>query len=197
MMSRVKIVREGYKRRGGRTRDVQISVDNERRVSASLAKECRFQSPSVKLIWDPVMVKEASGSGMGNGLFAVKMIKKQCEVIRYTGVIYSDKKIQDELQESYRNEGIVGDYMIETEKYLIDATKQGSDARFANHSCNPNCEFVEDNNDSKIVHLLTLKDVNKGEEITVNYKISTDKNDLVPCRCTEPDCRGIKNEPDD
>lgn len=195
MTSRVKIFKGGYIRKGGRTQRIKICVDNQWKVKSSLARECKFQNPSDELNWAPVMVKEALGVAERNGLVAVTSLKKGCNITRCTGVIYKDKKIQDTLQEKYRNEGIVGDYMIETEKVLIDATMEGSDAKFANHSCNPNCELVEDHSDPEIVHIVALRKIEKGEEITVNYCIRTDKDDLVPCRCRSKNCRRIKNEP--
>lgn len=192
VLSRVKIFRDGYIRKGGRTQRIKIVIDEQCKIKTSLSLECRYENPSDEQSSVLVMVKESLGVGMGKGLFAITPLKKGTKIIRYTGALYRDKSIQDSLRENYRNEGIVGDYMIETKEFLIDATKEGSDAKFAKHSCDANSRFVEDDRNSKIVHIVAMRNIMEGEEITVEYSIKTDKNDLVPCRFNSKNCRGIK-----
>lgn len=70
--------------------------------------------------------------------------------------------------------------------------------RFLNHSCRPNCEFVEweiQNEDEgaeveKIYELWVhaLRDIQKGEELTIDY--AWDWQSAIPCQCGAPDCRG-------
>jgi SET domain-containing protein len=62
-------------------------------------------------------------------------------------------------------------------------------AQYANHSCNPNCEFNEDANQN--IWLKTIKPILKGEEITVNYKWDFDINNLNQCRCGDKQCNGF------
>lgn len=53
---------------------------------------------------------------------------------------------------------------------LIDATRKGNDARFINHSCEPNCQAeywtVEG---QECVGIFTVQTIKTGEEITYDY----------------------------
>ena len=53
---------------------------------------------------------------------------------------------------------------------LIDATRKGNDARFINHSCEPNCQAeywtVEGR---ECVGIFTIQTIKVGEEITYDY----------------------------
>ncbi len=67
--------------------------------------------------------------------------------------------------------------------------------RFVNHSCDPNCEFdylersgpaAEERH--KTVLLFALRDIQKGEELTIDYNWTAE--DAIPCRCQAVSCRG-------
>ena len=67
--------------------------------------------------------------------------------------------------------------------------------RFVNHSCEPNCEFdylefgdSPSDEQRKRVFLFALRDINRGEELTIDYNWTA--ADAVPCRCQSPTCRG-------
>ncbi|OWZ20357.1 hypothetical protein PHMEG_0005229 [Phytophthora megakarya] len=49
----------------------------------------------------------------------------------------------------------------------------GTMARFVNHSCTPNTQFVEKRH-NKEVHVMaqTTREINPGEEVTVNYQVT-------------------------
>ena len=49
---------------------------------------------------------------------------------------------------------------------MIDAAVGGNDARFINHSCDPNCDAVVD--DDRI-WIETIRDVQPGEELAYDY----------------------------
>lgn len=63
-----------------------------------------------------------------------------------------------------------------------------SDARFVNHSCNPNCAV----NDKK--EIITAKPVKQNEELTIGYDIGTGEWDPkwnFECFCKSENCRKI------
>lgn len=70
--------------------------------------------------------------------------------------MYRDQCIQNSFQKRYQKEGIVGDYMIKSKVFLIDAAKEDSDTKFANHSCDANTMFVEDDINSEVVHIVAM-----------------------------------------
>jgi hypothetical protein len=66
-----------------------------------------------------------------------------------------------------------------------------SDARFINHSCDPNCIV---NNDNEVI---TIRTVTKGKELTVSYDAGTgewDPDGDFSCLCQSEICRGLINK---
>ena len=79
---------------------------------------------------------------------------------------------------------------------MLDAMPMGSIARFANHSCNPNCQMQKwmVMGEPRIC-LVSAKAMKAGDEVTYNYGYHNDGFDSVRmkrqvCRCGEPNCCG-------
>ena len=76
---------------------------------------------------------------------------------------------------------------------MIDAGVDGNDARFINHSCDPNCETVIEGGR---VFIEALRTIQPGEELGYEYGLtweSTDDPDELAsyaCRCGAAKCRG-------
>ena len=81
----------------------------------------------------------------------------------------------------------------ERERWRIDATRAGSLARLANHSCEPNAraERVRRDGASRVC-LFAMREIAPGEEITYDYEL--DASEALPCRCGSRRCRGFINE---
>lgn len=71
--------------------------------------------------------------------------------------------------------------------------------RFLNHSCAPNCQFIEwqiddDSTSSESCGALVelwvhaLRDIEPNEELTIDY--GWDWQSAIPCKCGAPNCRG-------
>ena len=75
---------------------------------------------------------------------------------------------------------------------FIDATKKGAIARFANHSCDPNC-YVDKwiVGDKLRIGIFALRPVRAGEELVFNYNVDRYGADPQPCYCGEPNCAGF------
>ena len=77
---------------------------------------------------------------------------------------------------------------------MLDARPCGSVARFANHSCEPNCELQKWNvMGERRICLVSLRPLKAGEEMTYNYQYHEDGLDCVkrqPCRCGSRNCAG-------
>ena len=77
---------------------------------------------------------------------------------------------------------------------MIDAGVRGNAARWINHSCDPNCEPVED--DAGRVHIEAKRTIARGEELSYDYKLTVDgkitKKMLrgYACSCGSSRCRG-------
>ena len=85
---------------------------------------------------------------------------------------------------------------------MIDASVDGNDARFINHSCNPNCETVIENNR---VFIDAIRAIKPGVELGYDYQLTWESTDdpaelaLYACRCGARKCRGtmLDKEPTD
>jgi len=128
----------------------------------------------------------------GYGLFAKRTIEKGEVIIEYVGEL-----IRGELcdkRENYYDSVNLGSYMFRIdEDFVVDATKCGSQARFVNHSCDPNCtsRIITVENKKKIM-IFALRDVELGHELTYDYKFPIE-DAKVPCYCGSKNCRGTMN----
>lgn len=67
-----------------------------------------------------------------------------------------------------------------------------SDARYIDHSCDPNCDIYNKN------EVLTTRPVKKGDELTISYNVTTKGDDPGPwdhrwdfdCKCGAANCQG-------
>jgi len=129
----------------------------------------------------------------GKGAFALQFIAPGVRLIEYTG-----ERVSHEVADArYAAEEAAGNYhtvlFSVDDKTVIDAGVNGNDARFFNHSCDPNCQ-------SRIVrgrvYLETIRDIEPGEELTYDYEIPREgESDEVarekyPCFCGATRCRG-------
>jgi len=140
--------------------------------------------------------------GKGWGIRARQDIGKGYLICEYVGEIISESeadkrgKVYDKSKLSYLWTQGGGDGM--TSGGTIDATHFGNIARFANHSCNPNCFAVEVLIDSRQsaaqprIAFFAGRDIKYNEEITIDYSYSLDVNEdgAIPCKCGSEFCRG-------
>lgn len=129
----------------------------------------------------------------GRGAFALQVIPAHTRLIEYTGerVTHEVADARYDAEEARGNTHTV--LFALDDKIVIDAGVGGNDARFFNHSCEPNCT-------SRIVrrrvYLETLREVYPGEELVYDYEIpnegETEETALAkyPCHCGAPNCRG-------
>ena len=78
---------------------------------------------------------------------------------------------------------------------VIDGGDEGNDARWINHSCEPNCEAQEGKH-GKRVYIVAVRDIARGEELSYDYglvldgRITKALRDGYRCLCGTPPCRG-------
>ena len=127
----------------------------------------------------------------GKGVFATRRIPKGTRLIEYKGERISweeaDRRYDDSIQPHHTFLFAVDD------KTVIDGGRYGNDARWINHSCDPNCEAVEE--DGRIF-IESIRDIEPGEELTYDYSYILDERHTAavkaryPCYCGSPKCRG-------
>jgi hypothetical protein len=130
----------------------------------------------------------------GRGVYATRRIRKDTWVVQYTGEVIThaeaDRRSDDEAMDRHHTFLFILD-----EHTCIDATAHGSDARYINHSCEPNCEAVQEEDDHEI-WIVALRDIAAGEELTYDYgyvvemESEAEARRLYPCHCGTPSCRG-------
>jgi uncharacterized protein len=128
----------------------------------------------------------------GRGAFATRRIRKGTRIIEYTGEHITqkqaDKRYDDETMGRHHTFLFTLD-----ENTVIDAAVGGNEARFINHSCDPNCQaLIED----KKIFIYALKGISPGEELVYDYAyeraegMDEESDKLYVCRCGAKNCRG-------
>ncbi|KAK6364379.1 uncharacterized protein PV06_06266 [Exophiala oligosperma] len=130
------------------------------------------------------------------GLYSLERIQASEMIIEYVG-----EKIRQEIADlreiKYTESGIGSSYLFRIDEgTVVDATKKGGIARFINHSCNPNCtaKIIRVGGTKRIV-IYALRDIEKDEELTYDYKFEREINndDRIPCLCGSAVCKGFLN----
>lgn len=133
----------------------------------------------------------------GSGVYAARMIPKGTRVVEYLG----DRITHADADERYAAKGQDDGHtflFVVNSRVVIDAGVDGNEARFINHSCDPNCETVIEGGR---VFIEALRDIEPGEELGYEYGLtweSTDDPDELAnyaCRCGAAKCRGTMLDP--
>jgi len=128
----------------------------------------------------------------GTGAFALRNIKKGTRIIEYLGQRISwrtaDKRYDDTQMRRHHTFLFTID-----DKTCIDGAVNGNEAAYLNHSCDGNCEAI---NDRKRIFIDARKNIKAGEELLYDYQYErTDEHTeederFYACRCGSPKCRG-------
>jgi uncharacterized protein len=118
------------------------------------------------------------------GIYAGESIPRNRKIIEYMGERISRRETKRRCDTRELN------YLFTLDSYwTLDGSVGGSGAEFINHSCDPNVE-------ARIIkgHILyfSLREIKKGEELTVDYHFDPDV-EKVPCGCRSAKCRGTIN----
>ncbi len=128
----------------------------------------------------------------GLGAFATERIPAGERLIEYTGErltpAAADARYPDVAGERHHTFLFAID-----DDVVIDAAVNGNEARFINHSCNPNCDAVIDGGR---IWIETIRAIEIGEELAYDYAYVLDERHSpaakrrFPCSCGAPNCRG-------
>ena len=97
----------------------------------------------------------------GNGVYAARDIPKGTRIVEYLGERISHAQADARYEEKGQDDGHTFLFVVSS-KVVIDAGVDGNDARFINHSCDPNCETVIEGGR---VFIEALRDIRPGEEL--------------------------------
>jgi uncharacterized protein len=128
----------------------------------------------------------------GLGAFATQPIPARTRLIEYMGEritpAESDARYPDVPGERHHTFLFAID-----DDVVVDAAVDGNDARFINHSCDPNCDaIIEDQH----IWITTVRDIAPGEELAYDYQYVLEERHTpgrkrrFPCHCSSKRCRG-------
>jgi SET domain-containing protein len=130
----------------------------------------------------------------GRGVYATADIAKGERVMEYRGEIISWKAADERPPSDPNDPHHTFLFSLSDGKKVIDASQKGNDARWINHSCDPNCETEETG--SGRVFIEALRDIGAGEELNYDYcliideKLTKTLKQQYACRCGAAKCRG-------
>jgi uncharacterized protein len=135
----------------------------------------------------------------GMGAFALRRIPKGTRIVEYLGERVSHAEADRRYETKDANDAHTFLFIVDS-RTVIDAGVDGNEARFLNHSCNPNCESVIE---KRRVFIESVRTIEPGEEMTYDYQIQREDDDppgieeVFACRCGFPQCRGTMLWPPD
>jgi SET domain-containing protein len=145
-----------------------------------MPKKSKNRKPAVRI--------EVRESGVhGHGVYAMESIPKSTRIIEYTG-----QRVSWEGAPNDENDPHTFNFGLDNGE-VINPQIGGNDARWINHSCDPNCEAIEE--DDRIF-IDALRDIQAGEELFYDYALEIDEpiteesKKKFACHCNSPNCRG-------
>ncbi|MBI2407767.1 MAG: SET domain-containing protein-lysine N-methyltransferase [Gemmatimonadetes bacterium] len=128
----------------------------------------------------------------GRGAFATRDIKKGERLIEYLGERITHK-VADARYDDERMSRHHTFLFAVSRQTVIDASVGGNDARFINHSCDPNCEALIQ---GSRVFIDAIRPIAKGDELFYDYGYERDGTETAEdearyvCHCGTKKCRG-------
>jgi SET domain-containing protein len=130
----------------------------------------------------PKAAKGRPSSIAGRGLMAVEAIARD-EVVAIKGGHIVDTATLRSLPEKLQN----SDVQIADGFHLaaLDEAEYEPVMLFINHCCEPNVGFAGN------IVLVAMRDIAPGEELTTDYALFDDHDEVMECGCGTPSCRRV------
>ena len=130
----------------------------------------------------------------GKGAFATRRIKKDERIIEYLGecIDEAESDIRYPDDEMGRHHTFL--FSIGDGTRVLDAGPIEWPAKYINHSCDPNCEAIEEEDGR--VFISAIRAIEPGTELLYDYAYertedhTAEDEKLYVCRCGSPKCRG-------
>jgi uncharacterized protein len=129
----------------------------------------------------------------GNGVFAAQKIPSGERLIEYKGKRMTHAAADKLYGYDPEDDKTHTFLFIVDEKMLLDANVGGNSSRWINHSCDPNCQSMDE--DGRI-YIETIRDIKAGEELLYDYRMTIDERYTAAvkarykCLCGAKNCRG-------
>ena len=141
---------------------------------------------------DPLPFEVRRSPVQGLGGFATRHIPAGERLIEYAGERISPAESEARYPDVTGERHHTYLFAIDDE-VVVDASVNGNEARFLNHSCAPNCDAVIDQGR---IWIETLHDIEPGEELVYDYAYILNERHTpaakrrFPCHCGAITCRG-------
>lgn len=162
----------------------------EKRSKIDDGRSTEDRGPKTENIF-PFVIRESKIAG--KGAFATRPIRKGERIIEYLGERVSHA-VADSRYDDHAGAMHHTFLFTVSTRVVIDATVDGNEARFINHSCDPNCVSVIEGGR---VFIDAEKAIRTGAELSYDYAYTRDGTEsleeetgLYGCRCGSKKCRG-------
>ena len=132
----------------------------------------------IKSVLSP-KVEVRTNSLNGKGIFAKESIKAGEIVFIKGGHILTRDKIY--------SSGVINSYFPISDEYFLAAENKDEEEQiklYQNHSCNPNVGLHGE------ITFVAMRDIEKDEELTVDYAFIDNEDYSFKCTCGSTNCRG-------
>lgn len=140
----------------------------------------------------PDLIEVRNSRIQGRGVFARRRIRKGQRIIEYVGERIDpeevDRRYDDYSMDRHHT------FLFEVDEHTtIDGAVGGNESRYINHSCDPNCEAVDDGGR---IFIFAVKNIQPGVELLYDYQFDLDEplteelKQRYPCHCGALGCRG-------
>jgi uncharacterized protein len=130
----------------------------------------------------------------GKGAFSNRRIAKGARIIEYLGECIDEHESDIRYPDDEMGRHHTFLFSIGDGTRVLDAGPLEWPAKFINHSCDPNCEAIEEEDGR--VFISALKNIPEGVELSYDYAYERTSDHtaadekLYMCRCGSPKCRG-------
>ena len=143
-------------------------------------------------VFTNVSLRNSAVPIQGLGAFATEHIPGGIRLIEYAGERLTPEEAEARYPDDEDDRHHTFLFAIDDD-FVIDAAVGGNEARFINHSCDPNCDAVVD---GERIWIETIRDVAPGEELAYDYAFVLEERHTpaakrkYPCNCGAATCRG-------
>jgi SET domain-containing protein len=114
------------------------------------------------------------------GCYTTHPIRKGTRVLEYDG----PRMTKAEADTLYEDRVVTYLFGFGDKGHVIDGFGTGM---FLNHSCDPNCETVEED---ERIFIVAIRNIAAGEELVYEYHLYDSDDACANCYCGAPQCRG-------
>jgi uncharacterized protein len=128
----------------------------------------------------------------GLGVVATRRIRAGQVLIAYLGQVLTNAEVRARYMDDEADDPHTFLFQLGGGR-CVDAGVGGNDARFINHSCDPNCEPELSDG---VIWICAIKNIQPGIELTYDYSLQIEKRasrsrrSRYACRCGRAVCRG-------